>query len=412
MKISSSIITLILLSVVSLKAQNSALLFKYFSGGYMSMGGTGLAANNNISSFDVNPALVTNYSSIKISLTTNFKYYNYNLLRISSQVGGTTWDWSNSKLSVEEASIVYPLNHSLTFGFGVFQKLDPHFVNKKRAITFSDLFSQETKGNIYSLALSAGIKLNEIISLGVSAYYYSGNINSRVIGDNHGNNLDKWVFLESNLHGINFRSGILIKKENWSAGIVIEAPFKMKVNTTNELSSNTYFEYLLPEYEQTYLNMPWIFGVGFSFNGYKNWLAEIDIETRQYKESNARFNLYEFGGLPVWEGINIFKVGIQYLDENKLNIPIRVGYSYIPQLYYSNNSVGISNIITGYTNTDRNVKHVFTIGTKLIIYLLTINLNLEYSIIKWDRSLMVTHTITDEYYEKNFILSTQFTLTF
>lgn len=49
MKISSNIITIILVSVVYLKAQNSNLLLEYFSGGYIAMGGTGVAANNLIS---------------------------------------------------------------------------------------------------------------------------------------------------------------------------------------------------------------------------------------------------------------------------------------------------------------------------------------------------------------------------
>jgi hypothetical protein len=378
---------------------------QYFSGGYNSMGRTGLAAANLNSSFDINPAILTNYSSVNISLANNFKYYNYALVRISSQVGGTTWNWNDSKLAFEQASFIYPINKKLFVGLGIFQKLDPHFVNKKRAITFSDLFVQETKGNLYSAAFSIGFNINDVISIGVSVYDYFGNINSRVTGDNHGNDLDKWVYLESKLSGINFRSGILIKKETWSIGLVIESPFKMDVNTTNDISSERYFESLLPTYTQTYLNMPWIIGVGFSFSGYNNWLFEIDMETRQYKQSDVRFNLYEFGGLPVWESVNIFRAGIQYLIERSLTIPIRAGYAYIPQLYYSNKSVGISNIITSYTNTDRNVKQVFTIGTSARFNYLTINLNLEYSIVKWHRTLIVPHTISDEYYEKDFIFS-------
>jgi hypothetical protein len=399
------ILIILLIPFISPLAQNSNLLMQYFSGGYNSMGRTGLAATNSNSSFDLNPAVLTNYSSVNISLASNFKCYNYTLVRISSQVGGTTWNWNNSKLAFEQASFIYPINQKLGIGIGIFQKLDPQFVNKKRAITFSDLFLQETQGNLYSAALSLGYKINDEISIGVSVYNYFGNINSRVTGDNHGNDLDKWVYLESELSGINFRSGILLKKETWSIGLVIETPFKMDVNTTNDISSEGYFESLLPAYTQTYLNMPWIIGAGFSFKGYKNWLFEIDMETRQYKQSDVRFNLYEFGGLPVWESVNIFRAGIQYLIDSRLMIPFRAGYAYIPQLYYSNNSVGISNNITSYTNTDRNVKHVFTIGSSARFSYLTLNLNLEYSVVEWHRTLMVPFTISDEYNEKDFILS-------
>ena len=371
------------------------------------MGATGLAANNDNSSFDINPAVLTNYFSTNISLATNFNYYSYNLLRISDQVGGTTWDWGSSKLTFEQASVVYPLNKIFSIGVGIFQKLDPQLVNKKRAITFSDLFSQETKGGVYSAVFSAGIKIIKEISFGISVYNYFGNIESKVIGDNHGYDIDKWVFFESKLSGINFKGGILIIKDNWSAGLVFETPFKMNINANSDISSDAYFKSLLPEYDQSELNMPWILGAGFSFNGYKNWLVEIDVETRQYKKSDVKFNLYEFGGIPVWETTNIFRVGIQYFDENELKIPIRVGYAYIPQLYYSNNSVGISNNITGHINTNRNVKNIFTIGTAFKFSILTINLNLEYSIVKWNRTLVVPFTITDEYSEADFIFSTQ-----
>ena len=371
------------------------------------MGGTGLATNNDNSSFDINPAVLTNYFSTNISLATNFNYYSYNLLRISDQVGGTTWDWGNSKLTFEQASVVYPLNKIFSIGVGIFQKLEPQLVNKKRAITFSDLFSQETKGGVYSAAFSAGIKIIKEISLGISVYNYFGNIESKVIGDNHGYDIDKWAYLESKLSGINFRGGMLILKDNWSVGLVFETPFNMNVIANSDISSDSYFKSLLPEYDQSKLNMPWILGVGFSFNGYENWLFEIDVETRQYKKSEVKFNLYEFGGLPVWETTNIFRVGVQYFDKEELNIPVRVGYAYIPQLYYSNNSVGVSNNIISYNNTSRNIKNVFTMGTAVKFSFVKVNLNLEYSIVKWDRTLVVPFTITDEYSEKDFIFSTQ-----
>lgn len=401
------ILIILLIPFFSCLAQNSNLLMQYFSGGYNSMGRTGIAAGNDNSSFDLNPAVLTNYSSVNISLTGNFKYYRYNLLRISSQVGGTTWNWNNSKLAFEQGAFIYPINQNVSIGLGIFQKLDPQFVNKKRAVTFSDLFSQETKGNLYSAAFSLGFEITDEISIGLSVYDYFGNINSRVIGDNHGNDLDKWVYLESKLSGINFRSGITLKLKTWSLGFVIETPFKMNVSTSTDISSDRLFENLLPEYSQTDWNMPLIIGIGLSFGGLKNWLFEADFETRQYEKSDVKFNLYEFGGLPVWESVNIFRLGIQYLIDKKLIIPIRAGYAYIPQQYYSNNSLGISNIITSYTNTDRNIKHLFSTGTSVTYNNLTINLHLEYSIVKWNRTLVVPQTITDDYDEQDYTLSLQ-----
>lgn len=372
------------------------------------MGRTGVAAININSSFDLNPAALTNYSLANISLAGNFKYYNYNLLRISSQVGGTSWNWDNSKPAFEHGSFIYPINPKVSIGFGIFQKLDPQFVNKKRAVTFSDLFFQETKGDLYSVTISFGYKITDEISIGLSVYDYFGNINSRVTGDNHGNDLDKWVYLESKLTGINFRGGIILKRNTWSVGFVFETPFKMKVNTSSAISSERLYESLLPEYTQAHMNMPWIIGAGFSFSGLKNWLLEADIETRQYKKSDVKFNLYEFGGLPVWESVNIIRLGIQYLIDENLFIPIRVGYAYIPQQYYSNNSLGVSNTITSYINTDRNIKHLFSAGTSFTYNYLTVNLHLEYSVVNWYRTLVVPQTITDDYDEKDYIISLEF----
>lgn len=387
---------LFLLFSLNIYPQNLDLLFIYNSGFNKSMGGTGIAAAGDNAAFDLNPALLSNSHENEFTVSQNFKFYDYNLVRISSQVGGTTWDWDNSKINFERASFIYRPGDKVHLGIGVFQKIDPQFVNKKWAVTFSDLFFQETKGNIYSFVLSGAYNINDNLIAGLSFYRYFGSIKSRVTGDNHGNDLDKWAYLKSSLSGFNFRGGLLFKGKKWRAGLVIETPFNMTVNASKEASADHYFKYLLPSYDKTDWKFPWIIAAGFSYKINENLQIEVDAESRRFTSSDARFNLYELGGDPVYSTVNIFRAGFQLCPDNS-PVPIRAGYAYIPQFYYSNISTGLSNTITAYQNTDRNIRHVFSAGTSFNINIFAFNITLEYSVLKWHRKLTAPQTITDEY---------------
>jgi opacity protein-like surface antigen len=151
--------------------------------------------------------------------------------------------------------------------------------------------------------------------------------------------------------------------------------------------------------------MPFVIGAGFSYKESANWLFEADYESRQYKSSDVQLNLYEFGGKPVWNNINILRAGVQYTTNGDYQIPFRAGYEYVPQLYYSGNSTGQSNTVSNYVNTDRNIKHILTLGTSLNIKKLVLDLAFEYSILKWHQVLVVPQTINDDYTDTNFSFS-------
>jgi hypothetical protein len=396
---------ILLLESFPAKAQNSDLLFRYYSGSYNSMGETGIAASQNIPSFDLNPAALVNSNSINVSLSQKIKFYSYDLDRISSTVGGTTFVWDKTQWLFEYGALTFPVTENLIIGAGVFQKLNPQLINKKRAVTFSDLFTQETSGSVYAAAGTICYSFSNSFSAGLNVYKYFGTITSNVVGDNHGNDADKWAKLESNLNGINLKLGFLFKQENWAAGVTLESPFKMKVDAAKQISANRLYEYLFPDYESADLNMPFVIGAGFSYKESANWLFEADYESRQYKSSEVQFNLYEFGGQPAWNSINILRVGAQYITNGDYQIPFRAGYEYVPQLYYSGNSTGQSNSVSSYVNTDRNIKHILTLGTSLNIKNLVIDLAFEYSILKWRQVLIVPQTINDDYTETNYSFS-------
>ena len=369
------------------------------------MGETGIAASGNISSFDLNPAAHLDFNGLNFSLSQKIKLYSYNLTRISSTVGGTTFVWDKTQWMFEHASISYPVNENLVIGIGVFQKLNPQMINKKRAVTFSDLFSQETSGSVYSAAGSICCRFSNSFSAGINIYKYFGSITSNIVGDNHGNDADKWANLQNTLSGLNFKFGALLKQKDWSAGLTIELPFKMDVEAVKQISADQLYKSLFPDYDRTDWNLPLIVGTGFSYNGIDDWILEADFESRQYKSSDVQLNLYEFGGKPEWGNINILRLGVQYIyiTEGDLKIPVRAGYAFIPQLYCSINATGLGNVVTDYQNTDRNIKHLFTLGTSITIKRLTVDLTLEYSILKWHQTLKVPQTINDDYSESNYL---------
>lgn len=384
-------------SVVS--AQNSDLLMKYNSGYYSSMGGTGLASVKYPSSMDMNPAALSVHKSSNLSLTQSAAYYSYNLLRMRDDIGTLENNWNNLIYNFDQFSFAMPYK-DFSIGIGIFRKLTPRIENKKIATTYSDLFSQETSGNVYSVTAGLGYSLSNSLSLGISFNKYFGQISSSVRGDNHNLDADKWASMENDLSGINFKLGLIFKQTNWSAGFTIETPFNMKVKTSKQISENKLYEYLLPHYNEADWNQPMVVSGGISFYGIEELLIEADYELRIYKSSQVQINLYEFGGGPVWQNVKIFRIGAEYKPAD-WTIPVKAGYSSTPQLYYSNKSTGIYNTITSYNNTGRNIKHSYTGGTSFRLEKLLFDVTVEYSFVKWSRTLSVPQIIDDEYKEVN-----------
>ncbi len=207
------------------------------------------------------------------------------------------------------------------------------------------------------------------------------------------------------MSGRNIRAGLLFIGGPWSGGVVFEAPFDMKVEAAKSISHDNAYAYLFPAYENTIWKQPMVIAAGISFSGLKRWQFEADFESRQYKSSNVQINLFEFGGKPEWSDVNIFRLGAKYLTRPDGIFPIMAGYALIPQLYYSNNSTGAGNTITGYQNKDRNLKHLFTAGTMYFYKSMSVDLSFTYSFVNWHRTLKAPQTLTDDYTEKSLTIS-------
>lgn len=382
-----------------LSAQNSDLLMRYDSGYYSSLGGTGLASTKYLSSMDVNPAALSRYTSENISLTQSTSYYNYELLRMRDDIGTLENKWNNFIYNFDQLSLVMPYK-DFAFGIGVYRKLSPRIENKKIAVTYSDLFSQETNGNVYSVTAGIGYRLSNFVLLGVSFSNYFGKINSMIRGENHNLDADKWVSMENSLSGIKIKCGLIFSNVNWSAGFTLETPFGMKVKTSKQISANKLYKSLLPGYDEINWKQPLVLAAGISYFGLNNLLLEVDYEIRKYKSSFIQINIFEFGGNPVWQDISIFRFGMEYKSDD-LKLPLKLGFTIIPQLYYANNSTGVSNTISSYQNTDQNIKYSYTVGTTLDMLKLSIDLAVNYAVFNWNRTLFVQQSIEDAYQEVN-----------
>ncbi|MDP3582922.1 MAG: hypothetical protein Q8S39_13400, partial [Ignavibacteria bacterium] len=263
---------------------------------------------------------------------------------------------------------------------------------------------QETTGNVYSVSAGFGYRLSNSVLLGLIFSHYFGKINSMIRGENHNIDSDKWVSMESSLSGVNFKCGLIFSNRNWSAGVTLETPFEMKVKTSNQISTHQLYKYLLPDYDETNWNQPFVLAAGVSYCGINNLLFEADYEIRKYKSSVVQINLYEFGGNPVWQNVSTLRFGLEYKPDD-WKLPVKLGYAIMPQLYYSNNSVGFGNIISSYNNTDRNKRYAYTVGTTFQFNKLLLDLCINYSTLKWNRTLFASVKVVDDFSENTTTLS-------
>jgi len=393
-------------------AQNLNILTKHTAGRYAAMGGAGLGIVDGIFAVDFNPAGLKNFQSVSLTVFTRLDGYFYDSI-IHNEGSGTIKSlWESLALNLGSAAVVFPISKKFSVGAGLFQKIHPFIINEKRVTTWSTVFTQKTSGNVYALALAGGYEITKNISLGLTLYKYLGSTESRVTGDAHGTNLDKWAYMKSDYSGFGFRIGSQVQLGNLSAGIIFEMPAELDVNTTSSISQDSLYHYLLPHYDKTLFKLPLIFGIGLTYVQKNSFILSIDIESQKYSDNNIQFNLFEYGGKPEWINLFLFRAGIEFYPFNSAVLPVRLGYAYTPQLYFSNNSVGTGESISGYSNTDQNIIHTFSTGTSFIYRSFEFDIGIEYSFYKWYRNLETYITINEDYSEKIISLLTQITFQF
>ncbi|MFC2136138.1 OmpP1/FadL family transporter [Bacteroidota bacterium] len=391
----------------NITAQNTDILTKFSRGKYASMGGSGLGIVRGISSIDFNPAGLKDIQTKSFSVSSNFKYYSYDSFIHNSGAGTITSLWNSKVLNFESISAFLPISNSISIGAGLYQKLSPFTSNVRRFTTWSIMFSQETAGSIYAIAVAGGYKISSNFSIGLTLYKYFGNTSSKIIGDNHGDDSDKYASLKNSYSGYGFRFGSQFELGNIAAGIIIEIPTELDVKTTSSISQDNLYQYLLPQYDETVFKLPLIFGIGLTYTQKNSFILSLEVESQKYSDNNVQFNLFEYGSNPEWRNLILVRGGVEFYPFSNSLIPIRFGYAYIPQLYSSNNSIGTGQIITGYSNTDQNVIHTFSTGTTLNYRSFEINIGLQYSFYNWHRNLDTYINIYEDYSGKTITLLTQ-----
>jgi hypothetical protein len=388
-----------------LYSQNLDLLTIHAAGKSRGMAGAGIGIADGVSAFDLNPAGLSNTRYVSFTASQSFHYYAYSLLRVNSGSGSGVLDipWSDSRYNFENLLVVAPVRKNFGAGMGYIQKLAPFLKNSARAITGSSLINQLTSGNVHALTVAFGAKLFKNFSLGLGLARYDGSIASKLRGDNHGQELDKAARLQSDLNGNHVQIGATFSFPQISAGLVWESPAELEVTAQRESSADSSYKNFFPNYAQTRWKLPAIIRGGLAYTGLKNCVIAIDFERHQYDKSNVQLNLYEFGRPPNWKDVNIFRIGIELLLSQTLNLPLRLGYARIPQLYASNTASSVlPNPALVSHDTQQNIANLLTAGTTISFSKMQLHTGVEYKKLVWHRDTQTTVKISDDYTERNY----------
>jgi len=408
MKIRLLILCLTVIGVFQqLHGQNIDLLSILNCGKYRGTAGSGLAVSEGISSIDFNPAGLVGTSCFTLSFAQQTRYRSYDLQNECLDHWGEYFQENDYSYHVTHLMSAVPLNKYISIGGGFAQKLNPYIKNHKRYITYSIYFDHATDGNVYAFFLSAAVRLRKTLCLGITVYEHNGTITSRIQGDDHGTLIHSWAQLESRLKGLSLRTGCQFRYHDFHAGLVFEPPYSLNLKAYKSSSEDKFFATYLPNYQRTTWKMPLVLGAGVAYSGLKDWILMFDFETRQYRKSNVQLQLFEYGRVPDWNHIEIFRTGVEYHPlENR--IPFRFGYARIPQLYSSHHAMG--EVLRGFIQVDeykkphRNIRHLLTAGTTLVFSKFKFNITIEYTTLQWRRYFQNHYLINDKYTEKSLAL--------
>lgn len=227
-----------------------------------------------------------------------------------------------------------------------------------------------------------------------------GTLRSELHGENHGNDEDKWAWLESSVSGWGLKTGLHYDKESYQLGITMEFPTDHSVRYKREMSQDSLYVTLFPTIQDTHWRTPLSLGLGIAFNFTSEITYTMDVEGFRIYGETPRFNLYEYGGLPSGGDILRFRAGILYQKEGL--IPLRLGYAYLPHMYTATTKTVLTNNSSEISGGERILQHLYTIGTSKTFRKSTINIAVEYSKLTWEGELNTYIQVRDYYTEREF----------
>ena len=273
---------------------------KSFTGDMSTNGGAGYAIIKGANALQLNPSgLSVEKNSNEILLNVEAKYYSYHLLNyLHNRRVGRTFYHDKIKPTFPQFSSKFQLNNKIAIGIGLVNFLTPYINNSKKAVTWSPLYTQITKGNIYSIILVIGYAINDQISIGMNISNNWGTIVSSIEGDNHYTDLGKTLEVEASLKSVNMNLGAQVHFKTIDFGINITTPNKFRTDVTHTISSDSLFKALIPTGLNQSIEYPWNFGFGIATKVITNWEFLFDLKTYNVSDSDFSFNItgYESGG--------------------------------------------------------------------------------------------------------------------
>ncbi|MGB2868956.1 MAG: hypothetical protein WBD36_10925 [Bacteroidota bacterium] len=386
--------------------QNLDLTTKYASGENRGMAGVGIGSVLSAAAFDLDPSSLARAPSYFGSITELAAASKYDLNTTNSGIPSFLLDWGIGQLTIPEMTIGGSVGEGWGIGAGYVHKIAPLLQSQLRAITGSTMLNQKTSGSVDGFAFGLGGSVTDNVLCGVSIYWYHGTLTSDVQGDSHGADLDKSAFLKTKLQGWSLRGGMRYGFGPFVGGVVCETPVTLSVMTNSGFSNDGKYASLIPTQVPQTWQIPFSFGIGASYED-SAWTVALDVRTRSYQQSGIRVALYDLEGEPIWGSVTELRLGLRVYPFSKRDLPLMVGYGYLPQLYSSSTIVGkdVNNLlqVVSLEHTGRNITHLLTAGTSFRLPFGFFHAGLEYAKTQWTRLVSESTLKQQEYTEKKYV---------
>ncbi len=223
-------------------------------------------------------------------------------------------------------------------GTGIFS---PNYIETERS---------DIRGGVNTITPAIGIRINPMISFGVSTNIWLGSLNStQQLHDSRVNvqDEDKYTLDYS---GLNFVFGGLLDFEGVQKGIPLKVGLTFRTPFTLKATGNYTMDRKIAstgnaqfDIEQK-IEMPFMFGMGTSYRIGENLTVAMDYEIRNYGNksiiSTATIQTLGLSGTSTddisesKENLNEFRVGAEYLIvTDNFVIPVRGGFKTVPSVF-------------------------------------------------------------------------------
>ncbi len=354
------ILTLIVLCTGSLFAQTNDFNITGAGARAEGFGGAFIGLADDATAVVWNPAGLTQLERPEVSVVTRFKGEKADFtntiepsLNASESQGNFTLNFGSLAIPLAsgETKIVIAAAYQRQIDFYESQKrqqevpgtgiFNPNYVVSERS---------ETRGGVNTLTPAIGVRLNPMISVGLSTNIWLGTLNSTIQLDD-----SRFIVRDEDTYkldysGLNFVFGGMVDVEGMKngfplkLGVTVRTPFKLKA--TGQYSFDRRIGGILNgqlDLEQE-IEMPFMFGLGTSYRIGENLTVAMDYEMRKFgaksivstatNSANGNTATNVDGISESRQDLNEFRIGAEYLVvTDNFVIPIRAGFKTVPSVF-------------------------------------------------------------------------------